>query len=235
MTTAMRSLLVSAALGAVAALGTAQVAELVAPRRAHADGNPATDGVARLVSYSGTLEVDGAPVTGSANLRFTLHDETGPVWSEDQVVTAYNGRFTAALGAATPIGPVITAADALALTITILNGPGDADDVELNGQQQFVPVPFAMWSPSASDLTVGRDALVGRDLVVLGSTRLNGPLTFDGRRTGAWMGPTDRSDAVTREYECPADQYLCGLQLLENSVGSGVLRNMRLKCCTLGL
>lgn len=233
--TSTASLLLAASVGAIAALigvtGPAWVPAAIA------DQNPATDTVPRVVPYSGTLDVDGIPLTGSVSLRFTIYDGSTAVWSEDVAITATDGRFSALLGASVPIDGAIGAGDDLTLGIVVLNGPGPADDVALVGRQRFVPVPFAMWTAGASDLVVARDAFVQGELQAEGPMRVVGQVTFDARRAGDWVEFSDgqHGDSTTRSFECPANQYVCGVATREFTGDQSDIREVELKCCTVGL
>lgn len=224
----------AAVVGAIVALAASDHVALVGS--AHADGDPATDGVPRVVPYEGIVEADGVGVDGALAVRFEIYDGTVAVWSEEQTVTVHAGRFAALLGSTTPIDPVFEAADDLTLGVTVLNGPGLDDDVPLSGRQRFVPVPYALWAATSSDLTVARDLFVTRNVEVTGATRFNGPLTFDGRNTGGWIEFSDGvgGDTETRSFECAADEYICGVQAMEYTGDPTDVRNVLVRCCSLG-
>ncbi len=163
-------------------------AVLLSGRAAHADGDPTTDTVPRVIPYQGVLEIDGGAYNGEVPMTFSLYRAaTGgsAVWTESQDVVVFNGVFGVTLGAAAAIDATIFAADTLYLGVTI-------DGVEMANRQAITPVPYALWSARsadftvardltvardarvARDLTVARDARVGEDLAVIGSTSVAG-------------------------------------------------------------
>ncbi len=169
---------------------------LCAAGLAHADGDPSTDDVPRLLPYQGVLELDGAPVEAAGDaalhLLFSLYDGPAaeqPVYSQRLRVEVFTGRFTATIGptgegpdgAEVPLDTVIMAADDLHLGMTLLGDPDDpADDVALNNRQRIYATPYAMWTTGATDLAVadrlhvGGEARVEGRMVVDGQARLNG-------------------------------------------------------------
>lgn len=237
----MRSQLLSVSIGVAVALAAQATGGLLTPRDANADGNPATDSVPRVVPYQGTLSRDGDPVTGSVALRFTLWDGEAQVWTEDHEVLASAGRFSVLLGSVSPVESTLRSADALDLSVTVLNGPGPEDDVALTGRQRFVSAPLALWAASAADVDVARDVRVERNLEVDGTARLFGPLSFDARRVGPWVDFSDRNNPATnlRSHECAPDEFICGVQMDEFTDADperrGDVKNVRFKCCSLGL
>ncbi len=151
-------------------------AVLLSGRAAHADGDPTTDTVPRVIPYQGVLEIDGGAYNGEVPMTFSLYRAaTGgsAVWTESQDVVVFNGVFGVTLGAAAAIDATIFAADTLYLGVTI-------DGVEMANRQAITPVPYALWSARsadftvARDLTVARDARVEEDLAVIGSTSVAG-------------------------------------------------------------
>jgi len=124
-----------------------------------ADGNPTTDQVPKLIPYQGTLEKDGAGVTGQVQMTFTLYDgpsATTPAWTEQQTVSVYAGRFLAMLGSASAtsassLALVLTNADDLYLAVTLNTASGD---VALANRQRFLPVPYSMWTTAATSFKV---------------------------------------------------------------------------------
>ncbi|MCB9528199.1 MAG: hypothetical protein H6701_07375 [Myxococcales bacterium] len=176
------AVLLAALLGALVPLATAALA----------DGDPRTDDVPRLLPYQGQLELDGRPVhaTGddALHLLFALYDgpdAVEPVYQQPIVVEVYSGRFTASIG---PVGQapdgseraiaeVIAAADDLSLGITLLGDPDDpADDIALENRQRIHATPYAMWSTTATDLSVARRLDVGGDAQIGGALRVDGPV-----------------------------------------------------------
>ncbi len=156
---------------------------------ANLDNNPATDSLPRIVPYEGVLDLDGAPFTGFMDMRFTFYDApTGgnavwtETWGHDQqrAVQVFRGRFSAALGTFDDGGPrpleeVISDAGPTYLAIEVKQTDAANDAwVGLAGRQRLNPVPYAIWSAKASDLTVAGSA------TVRGSTTLSGTLDVTG-------------------------------------------------------
>ena len=124
--------------------------------RAMADGNPATDGVPRVIHYSGTLEHDGSAVNASATMQFRVFDGNTEVWTETQSVQVFAGRFSVLLGSTTPasaqaLATAIGNADDLYLGITLKSPDGD---VVLTNRQRFTPAPFSLWTTAAANFKV---------------------------------------------------------------------------------
>jgi hypothetical protein len=123
-------------------------------------------------------------------MRFRLYDaDRGdtPIFSEeytgDRPVTVHAGRFEVQLGSIAPgLQTAIAGADALSLGIEV-RLPGTEDWVPLAGRQAITPAPYAMWAAQGSDFTIARDAFVGRNLDVIGTSRLRGNTTLDGTLT----------------------------------------------------
>lgn len=178
--------------------------------RADADGNPATDAVPRVFAYEGRLEFNGQPFNGSASIAFSVYDGAGaatPVWTETQTIAVYNGSFSATLGTSTPLGNLAANADDLYVGITV-------DGVALAGRQRLVPAPFALWATTATNLQVGNDATVARDLFVSRNANVTGSFTL----AGALNLPTG---SVTSGFV--ADNSLTVNDLAPDSVGSSEL------------
>jgi hypothetical protein len=146
---------------------------------AWADGNPGTDGVPRVIPYQGTLEKDGAGVTGQVQMTFRIFDGAGAstaAWTEVLPVEIYAGRFQALLGSTsttsgTNLAKAINNADDLYLGVSVTTGTGE---VPLSNRQRFLPVPYAMWSTAATDFKVGKN------LTVDGTAGVSGALTVGG-------------------------------------------------------
>ncbi len=169
---------------------------LALPGSALADGDPATDSVPRILPYQGRLAVDGAPVDATGedalHLLFALYDGPdgeAPVYAQPLVVEVFAGRFTASIGpvgegpdgAPRPIDEVIAAADDLYLGMTLLGDPDDpADDIPLANRQRIYATPYAMWSTTATNLSVAGQARIGGDLAVGGGVQVDGGLRVDG-------------------------------------------------------
>lgn len=153
-----------------------------------ADGDPATDSVPRMLPYQGQLEVDGRPLNATGaqalHIEFALYDGAeaeAPRYRQTQIVEVYAGRFTTTIGPVgldaeggeIPITRLISAADDLYLGMTLLGDPEDpADDIALSNRQRIMATPYAMWTTSATNLSVASDLIVGGDLTVGGAVRL---------------------------------------------------------------
>ncbi|MBM4372322.1 MAG: hypothetical protein FJ098_11750, partial [Deltaproteobacteria bacterium] len=134
--------------------------------RALADGDPATDQVPRYIPYQGTLEKDGVGMSATVTLTFQLYDGADaatPVWTEELAVPVYAGRFTALLGSSsgvsvTSLTETVRDADDLHLAILIEDGE---QQVPLSNRQRFMPLPYALWSTSATDFRVAGTVMGG--------------------------------------------------------------------------
>ena len=73
---------------------------LITSRDAQADGDATTDGVPRVIAYSGSLQQDGMDVTDVLRMRFSLYDtDTGAaVFEQTQSVEVYGGVFSVLIG-----------------------------------------------------------------------------------------------------------------------------------------
>ena len=167
---------------------------LITPAAAYADGDPTTDAVPRMLPYQGMLELDGRPVhaTGDAalHLLFALYaapDAAEPVYQQPITVEVYSGRFTATIGpigtgpdgAERAIADVIAAADDLSLGITLLGDPADpTDDIPLQNRQRIHATPYALWSTTATNLSVAGRATIAGDAQIGGALRVDGPVTI---------------------------------------------------------
>ncbi|MFT5433701.1 MAG: hypothetical protein ACI9OJ_004409, partial [Myxococcota bacterium] len=126
-----------------------------------ADSNPKTDNTKKYIPYSGVLEFDGQPVTGAREMRFTIYDGDGAeadvLWTEQQAVTVYQGRFEALLGSTTAakeaqLATAVTFADDMQLQVAVKDNEGVW--VEMAQRQRFLPSPFAGVARAAANLTV---------------------------------------------------------------------------------
>ena len=162
---------------------------LVSSRTAVADGDPATDDVPRYVAYSGSLELDGVPVTGAVDLRFDIYDGAAGAGSYSQSITltAFNGEFTALLGPSDDLGvnlqDIVDDADDLRLGITLVGAGPSGEDIELANRQRFLPTPYAFWATEAASFTVNRDLTVANDATVTGDLTVNTTSTVNGTQT----------------------------------------------------
>jgi hypothetical protein len=164
------------------------------PITAVADGNPATDGVPRLLPYQGLLELDGRPVNAVGDnalhigfLLFRGADAEAHVYRQDLRIQVYNGRFTATIGptgtdpagAEVPIERIIANADDLYLGMILLGDPADPDDdIALSNRQRIHASPYAMWTTAATDLSVARNLVVGGSAVVDGDLTVRGAVNL---------------------------------------------------------
>ncbi len=179
----------SVAIPALSVALSAATALVISSRDADADGIATTDTVPRRIAYSGTLEADGGAYSGEVEMRFTLWDGDTALWTEEYTgarpVIVHAGTFEVLLGQyAAGLETAIAGADALTLGIEV-RIVGAPDWIPLAGRQAVTPVPYSMWSMRganftvAQDLAVGRDATVGRNLDVVGTSRLRGTVTAD--------------------------------------------------------
>lgn len=175
--------IVSVALSAATAL-------VISSGAANADGVATTDSVPRLISYNGRVELSGVPYVGQLEMRFRLYDADrgdAPIFSEeytgDQAVMVHAGDFSVMLGQyAAGLQTAITGADALTLGVEV-RAPGEVDWIPLAGRQAITPSPYAMWAVQGTDFTIARDAFVGRNVDVIGSSRVRGNSNVDGTLT----------------------------------------------------
>ncbi|MEM1025641.1 MAG: hypothetical protein AAGD10_19370 [Myxococcota bacterium] len=144
-----------------------------------------------VVPYDGVLVLDGSPLTGSVNLQFELWDDPSSatlsrrVWMESQMVTFFNGRFSVGLGAGTQmsirsIQDVVQDGEKLYLAIQVEDSTGTL--VPLAGRQAIEPAPYAAWSASSADFSVGGRLSVGpaNNQVVIESGSVAAPGTLNG-------------------------------------------------------
>lgn len=162
---------------------------------AMADGDPATDQVPRTLPYQGTLELDGRPLHATGQdailMEFALYDgqaSEAPVYRQAMPLEVYAGRFTTTIG---PVGTgpegqevaitdVIQAADDLYLGMTLLGDPEDPeDDVPLANRQRIHATPYAMWTTSATDMSVARHLVVGGQATFEGDALVRGDLQVE--------------------------------------------------------
>jgi hypothetical protein len=115
------------------------------------------DDIPRLVPYQGYLELSGQPVNGTETLLFELlQNGTTTVWSEEQVVTFTEGRFSVFLGESSAeksgaLQNILARGLDLFLKITIRKSSGD---VALDGMQRLAPAPYAM-RPAVGMVPIG--------------------------------------------------------------------------------
>lgn len=125
-------------------------------------------------TYQGRLTDNGAPASGTYDLRFTTYDAlaagnlvAGPL--TNQLVTVTNGLFTVQLD----FGNAFDGSDRwLELGVR----PGGSNDIPftaLNPRQQVTPTPYALFAQSAG-------AVNGNSVVASNSTTLGGTIQFAG-------------------------------------------------------
>ena len=166
---------------------------------ANLDDDPATDSLPRVVPYEGVLDLDGAPFSGFMDMRFTFFDAPSAgnaVWTETwsqgegRPIQVFGGKFGAALGTFDDGGlraleDVIADAGPVYLAIEVKRTEeGDEAWVGLSGRQRLNPVPYALWSAKAADLTVAGSATVGGTLAVEGAANIDGALAVGGDIVG---------------------------------------------------
>lgn len=168
---------------------------------ANADARRDTETVPRVIAYSGTIERDGNAVSVVVPMRFTLSNQGGtPIWSEERsalpsrtcsgvadcAVQVYSGSFSVMLGQYAPLTAVVLDAEDVYLSIAVHDG---TDWVDLRGRQQITPTPYALWSLSGTDMSIGGDLAVAQTLDVdgsvdvLGAASLRGGATINGGAT----------------------------------------------------
>lgn len=180
----MRGLEVAAMI-MLSAVVSASVATVFSSRPASADGVAATDSVPRRIAYNGTLEFDGRPYNGTAELRFSVFDgatAATAAWTEEYLgsnaVAVYEGAFEVQLGSlASNLDAIVAGADDLYLAVAVRDADGIW--VELAGRQRFTPAPFALWAVRGSDFAVNRDLSVARNADIVGTLRGRGATTLD--------------------------------------------------------
>lgn len=159
-----------------------------------ADNNPATDEVKRLIGYQGTLELDGAALSGPMTLELALYPSdsaTTPIYRQCFTPTLAAGRFNVVLGPSglnpsitdctgTPsinLATVVNDANDLHVGITIIDQ--QRGRIPLEGKQRVLPVPYTFWSSESANFKVNQDLTVARNAVVSGSLTA-GPTTVSG-------------------------------------------------------
>ena len=142
----------------------------------------------KVVPYSGQLDLDGQPYTGDIQIQFRLcthPDEDACPWTEvHPAVQVFNGSFSVRLGApaggdAVPIEETVSQNTQFFLEMSLRpvappvpegeEPPPEAEWVRLSGRQEISPTPQAIWTASATDLTL-------RSLRVTGDAAVEGTL-----------------------------------------------------------
>lgn len=112
----------------------------------------------------------------------TLTNAQNRVYREVQDVAFFNGRFSVGIGLGTQrTGNLLTAiqdGEKLYLGIEVVDDQGRF--VELSGRQVIESVPFAAWSASAADLSVGGQLTVAGDASIVGDADVTGNTSVGG-------------------------------------------------------
>lgn len=196
----IRSRLIVAAACSAIAVGSFVVAIPYLPS-ANADSRRDTETVPRVIAYTGTLERDGNAVSVMVPMRFALSTAGGTqIWAEERSalptrscsgladcgVAVHSGTFSVMLGQYTALTATVLDAEDVYLSIAVHDG---TDWVSLNGRQRITPTPYALWSLSGTDMSVGGDLSVAQTLDVdgtvdvLGAATLRGGATINGATT----------------------------------------------------
>jgi hypothetical protein len=135
----------------------------------------------RLNQQGRLLDGDGAPMTGSHGLAFTLHDaetDGNEVWREERLVQFEEGYYSIVLGELVPLSDLVFAAGPVWLELNV-------DGAVLSPRHEVVSVPYALRAAVAESL---EGSTVDVDEVSIG-----GNVVIDG--SGNWLGtPPDWSD-----------------------------------------
>ena len=135
----------------------------------------------RLNQQGRLLDGDGAPLTGSHGLAFTLHDaetDGNEVWREERVVEFEEGYYSLVLGEFVPLSDLVFAGDSVWLQLAV-------DGAVLSPRHDVVSVPYALRAAVAEAVEGGS---VDADEVSIG-----GDVVIDSN--GNWLGtPPDWSE-----------------------------------------
>jgi hypothetical protein len=135
----------------------------------------------KLSQQGRLLDGDGAPLTGSHGLAFTLHDaesDGNEVWREERVVEFEEGYYSLVLGELVPLTDLLFGGGTVWMQLAV-------DGVELSPRQEVVSMPYALRSVVAESVEGGT---VDADEVAIG-----GSVVIDS--SGNWLGtPTDWSE-----------------------------------------
>ena len=107
--------------------------------------------VPSLIQYQGTLADEGAPVTETLSMTFTVYDaSTGgsALWSETRTVEVENGQFSVLLGSVTDFGSLFTGAGERYLGVEV-EGQGAFDRFRL------ASVAYALRAGTADGVAAG--------------------------------------------------------------------------------
>ena len=201
---------------------------------ADADNNPATDNLARVVPYEGTIEVDGGTFTGNLSMRFTLYDDgDNPLWIETystngdsgENVNVYAGRFSVLLGKHVDLTSTVLDAEAIFVGVDI-----STDDFEtstaLSGRQQLGMSPFAMWAMQSTNLHVANTLTVDSTSTLTGNVGIGtspGEAQLSFPNTGGEGGFDDYSDYKIMLWKAntPQGSYGLGIESATLAFNSG--------------
>jgi hypothetical protein len=132
----------------------------------------------KLSQQGRLIDGDGAPLTGSHSLAFTLHDaETAgnEVWNEEHSVEFEEGYYSIVLGTVAALEDLLFAGSTVWLQLSV-------DGVVLSPRQEVVSVPYALRAAVAEAVEGGT---VDADEISIG-----GNVVIDS--AGNWLGtPTD--------------------------------------------
>jgi hypothetical protein len=127
----------------------------------------------KLVPYTGYLEDNGIPVSGSVDLSFFVvaspaDPSSSALWQEDHTgVVASGGKFAVTLGQSTGFGTLFADYGELFVGVSI-------DGTDLDGRQRLVSAPYGISAGEARNFTVRGT------LDVTGQSTLNGGLAVTG-------------------------------------------------------
>jgi hypothetical protein len=148
---------------------------------------PASAAVPNLLTEQGRLlDANGAPVTGSVSIVFTIYDAASggaTLWTETQTLTLDAGYFSARLGEVTMIPA--TAFDGSIRHLGVKVGA----DPEMTPRQEVVSVPYAMLANNVNGDITPRTVTIGNTTVIDGNGNWVGPPT-------GLVGPTGPAGAT---------------------------------------
>jgi len=130
---------------------------------------------AALTQQGRLTDGDGAPVSGTVAMTFTVYDSAtagAELWSEVQSVTLDDGYFSARLGEVTALDPGLFDGSVRYLGVTV------GTDPEMTPRQSLVSVPYAFMA-NLADNAVGD--------ITPNSVTVDGTLVIDDG--GNWVGP----------------------------------------------
>lgn len=172
-----------------------------------------------LLSYDGTLVVNGTGITGEVDIRFTLYQDDAPVWVETwasdgdgPAVDVREGRFSAMLGCQVSLDGVVQTQGDLELGMEV-RGASDAWTA-LSGREE---ITSAMGAASAGgtdgNLLVGTMEIIGQlntsssDVNIgtlntpeVETNTLRLPIIVDTDVSGFGLSNTSRESFRSRDY-----------------------------------